>query len=169
VRNAGVVIADAERDPAVAALEKLLEGVDGVARTIAIYERRWPFLEYLHRYPDLLSPEAADRSKKSAEISREEFLAAYQRQEEIRRHIDSMRDQADGFISLTAAAPAPVGLDHTGDRSFQIFWTLTGAPSFTLPRLSAGGLPVGLQIMGFRDSDAALAGTAHWIDALLAQ
>ncbi len=168
VRAAGVAITDAENDSAVAALEKLLEGVDRVARTIAIYERRWPFLEYLHRYPDRLSPEAADRSRKSAEISREEFLAAYRQQEAIRQHIDSMRDRADGFISLTAAGPAPVGLEHTGDRSFQIFWTLTGAPSFTLPRLSAGGLPVGLQVMGFRDADAALAGTAHWIDTLLA-
>ncbi len=168
LRNAGVAIADAENDPAVAALEDLLIGVDQVARTIAIYERRWPFLEYLHRYPDRLSPEAADRSKKSAEISREEFLAAYRRQEAIRGHIESMRNRADGFVSLTAAGPAPVGLDHTGDRSFQIFWTLTGAPSFTLPRLSAGGLPVGLQVMGFRDADAAIAGIVHWIDALLA-
>ena len=168
LRTAGVTIADAESDPAVAALEKLLIGVDEVARTIAIYERRWPFLEYLHRYPDQLSPEAADRSRKSAEIPRDEFLAAVQRQEAIRQRIDSMRDRADGFISLTAAGPAPVGLEHTGDRSFQIFWTLTGAPSFTLPRLSAGGLPVGLQVMGFRDADAALAGTARWIDSLLA-
>ncbi|MDH3701737.1 MAG: amidase [Alphaproteobacteria bacterium] len=168
LRSAGVAIADAESDAAIAALETLLEGVDGVARTIAIYERRWPFLEYLHRYPDRLSPEAADRSKKSAEISREEFLTAYRQQEAIRLQIDSLRDQVDGFVSLTAAGPAPVGLEHTGDRSFQIFWTLTGTPSFTLPRLTAGGLPVGLQVMGFRDADAALAGTAHWIDTLLA-
>lgn len=164
----GVEIIDAGSHAPVAALEQALQGVDRVARTISTYERRWPFLEYLHRYPDRLSPDATDRSQKSAEITREEFLAAYEKQEAIRRQIEALRDSADGFISLTCSGPAPVGLDYTGDRRFQIFWTLTGAPSFTLPRLSVDGLPVGLQVMGFRDADAALAGTAHWIDMALA-
>jgi Asp-tRNA(Asn)/Glu-tRNA(Gln) amidotransferase A subunit family amidase len=168
LRRSGVAIVDKESDSAVAALETLLHGVDRVARTISLYERRWPFLEYLHRYPELLSEGAADRSKRSAEISRAEFLTACRKQEEIRQHIDSLRGRADGFISLAASAPAPIGLDETGDRSFQIFWTLTGAPSFTLPRLIAGELPVGLQVMGFRDSDAALAGIVRWIDTVLA-
>ena len=79
-----------------------------------------------------------------------------------------MAGQADGFVTLTAAGPAPLGLGHTGNRSFQIFWTLTAAPCFTLPRLAVSGLPLGLQVMGFRDRDAELARLTHWIDQLIA-
>jgi Asp-tRNA(Asn)/Glu-tRNA(Gln) amidotransferase A subunit family amidase len=167
LRTAGVSIVDAQSDAGIESLEGLLQGVDQVARTISLFERRWPFLEYLHRYPDRMSKGAAERSRGSAEISREEFLTAWRKQEAIRQHIDSLRDRLDGFISLAAAAPAPIGLENTGDRSFQIFWTLTGAPSFSLPRLTSEGLPVGLQVMGFRNHDAALAGTVHWIDKAL--
>lgn len=168
LRVAGVTVLDKHSDADVAALEERLHGVDQIAQTISIFERRWPFLEYLHRYPDRLSEGATERSQRSAQISRDEYLHALDRQQTIRQSIEAMRSRADGFISLTAAGPAPIGLTHTGDRSFQIFWTLTAAPSITLPRLSVAALPVGLQIMGFRDADAALAATAHWIDRLLA-
>ena len=167
LRTAGVSIVDAQSDAGIESLEELLKGVDQVARTISLFERRWPFLEYLHRYPDRMSKGAAERSRGSAEISREEFLTAWRKQEAIRDHIDSLRNRLDGFISLAAAAPAPIGLANTGDRSLQIFWTLTGAPSFSLPRLTSTGLPVGLQVMGFRNHDAALIGSVHWIDNTL--
>ena len=167
LRATGVSVVDASNNADVATLEELLIGVDKVARTITLFERRWPYLEYLHRYPDRMSETAVARSQDSARISREEFLVALRKQQAIRAQIESMRNRVDGFISLVAAAPAPIGLESTGDRSFQIFWTLTGTPSVSLPRLSSSGLPVGLQVMGFRDSDAALAALAHWVDNTL--
>jgi Asp-tRNA(Asn)/Glu-tRNA(Gln) amidotransferase A subunit family amidase len=167
LRTSGVTLVDKDNDADVAALEDLLHGVDQVAQTISIFERRWPFLEYLHRYPDHLSGGAAERARRSAQISRDEYLRALGRQTAIRQSIDGLRSRADGFISLTAAGPAPPGLAHTGDRSLQIFWTMTGAPSITLPRLKVAALPLGVQVMGFQDADAALAATAHWIDHLL--
>ena len=169
LRAAGVTLVDQHSAGDVAALEDRLRGVDQIAQTISIFERRWPFLEYLHRYPDRLSAAATERAQRSAQISRDEYLHALERQQAIRQSIEAMRPRVDGFISLTAAGPAPIGLGHTGDRSFQIFWTLTAAPSITLPRLRVAALPVGLQIMGFRDADAALAATAHWIDGVLAR
>ena len=64
------------------------------------------------------------------------------------------------------SGPAPAGLEYTGSRSFQIFWTLTAAPCVTLPLLAVEGLPVGVQVMGFRDRDADLLSLAGWIDQL---
>ena len=72
---------------------------------------------------------------------------------------------------LTPAAPgaAPRGLDTTGDPSFCTLWTYCGIPAISLPLLeSAGGLPIGVQLVGPRDGDARLLRTAKWLAAKLA-
>jgi Asp-tRNA(Asn)/Glu-tRNA(Gln) amidotransferase A subunit family amidase len=71
---------------------------------------------------------------------------------------------------LTPAAPgtAPRGLDATGDPAFCTLWTLCGLPSITLPVMhGAGGLPLGVQLVGRRDFDARLLRTARWLVAEL--
>jgi Asp-tRNA(Asn)/Glu-tRNA(Gln) amidotransferase A subunit family amidase len=67
---------------------------------------------------------------------------------------------------LTPAAPgaAPRGLDTTGDPSFCTLWTYCGMPAISLPLLQAeSGLPIGVQLVGARDSDARLLRTAKWL------
>ena len=161
---AGATILDRRNTPEVERLESMLQGIAETARIISTFERRWPYLDYAKRHPAKLSEAAAERAEASRHITPGEFQQALDKQEALRRAIAGMAAQADGFVTLTAAGPAPVGLDHTGNRSFQIFWTLTAAPCITLPRLAVSGLPVGLQILGFRDRDAELAGLAHWVD-----
>jgi len=164
--EADVAILDAESNEPVATLERLLSGVDDVARTITAYERRWPFLDYAERHPGMLSPGVLERVLAAREMTREDYLGALARQEKIRHAVEALRGILDGFVSLTASGPAPVGLAHTGSRSFQIFWTLTAAPCVTLPLLAVDGMPVGVQVMGFRDRDAEMISLAAWIDSL---
>jgi Asp-tRNA(Asn)/Glu-tRNA(Gln) amidotransferase A subunit family amidase len=52
--------------------------------------------------------------------------------------------------------PAPVGLGSTGNPIFNVPASLVGIPALSLPLLSAGGLPLGLQVMGFVGEDARL-------------
>jgi Asp-tRNA(Asn)/Glu-tRNA(Gln) amidotransferase A subunit family amidase len=69
---------------------------------------------------------------------------------------------------LTPAAPgsAPAGLDSTGDPSFCTLWTLCGMPALSLPLMQgAGGLPLGVQLVGPRRWDARLLRTARWLVA----
>jgi len=162
----GVDILDADNSEAVAALEDCLAGVSEVARTITSYERRWPFLDYAERHPDKLSEGVRERVLAGRDMPRAGYLAAMARQANIRGHVDGLSGTVDGFVSLTASGPAPVGLDHTGSRSFQIFWTLTAAPCVTLPLLAVDEMPVGMQVMGFRDRDAEMMALAGWIDGL---
>jgi Asp-tRNA(Asn)/Glu-tRNA(Gln) amidotransferase A subunit family amidase len=161
---AGAEILDRRNTPEVARLETMLQGVAEIARVISTFERRWPFLDYAKRHPEKLSKSATERVDASRRIGAAEFRRMLEKQEAIRREVAAMASLADGFVSLTASGPAPVGLEHTGSRSFQIFWTLTAAPCFTLPRLAVAGLPVGLQVLGYRDRDADLAGLARWVD-----
>ncbi len=166
IAASGVRILDRGNSPAVAELETLLEDVDNIARTVSAFERRWPFADYAKRHPGKLSALAQERLDAAMTMTRKEFLEALARQTEIRAQVDAITDIADGFVTLTAAGPAPVGLENTGNRSFQIFWTLTAAPCITLPRLAVDGMPVGLQVLGFRDRDAEMMGVARWVDAL---
>lgn len=168
VAAAGVTIIDRLNNDDVARLEDSFAGIADTARTISTYERRWPFLEYGERHPGKLSAMAAERVAAAESISRDDYVRALERQSDVRRQISSLADTADGFLTLAASGPAPLGHEQTGSRSFQIFWTLTGAPCVTLPRLAAHGLPVGLQVLGFRDQDAKLMALAGWVDRLMA-
>ncbi len=161
---AGAAILDRRNTPEVEQLERMLQGVAETARVVSTFERRWPYLDYATRHADKFSKAAAERVEASRHITAAAFQTALDKQEALRRAVADMAALADGFVTLTASGPAPVGLDHTGSRSFQIFWTLTAAPCITLPRLAVSGQPVGLQVLGFRDRDAALAGLAHWVD-----
>jgi Asp-tRNA(Asn)/Glu-tRNA(Gln) amidotransferase A subunit family amidase len=70
----------------------------------------------------------------------------------------------DAVITPAAAGEAPVGLDHTGDPSFCTLWTYCGVPAVTVPLLQGpNGMPVGVQLVGPRGSDARLLRIANWL------
>jgi Asp-tRNA(Asn)/Glu-tRNA(Gln) amidotransferase A subunit family amidase len=64
--------------------------------------------------------------------------------------------EVDACITLTAPGAAPVGLGWTGDPTFVVPGSMLGVPAITLPVLQDGGLPLGLQLLGFAHRDAAL-------------
>ena len=73
----------------------------------------------------------------------------------------------DACLTLSAPGAAPVGLNWTGDPAFVIPGSMLGVPAITLPVLQDEGLPLGLQLLGFADADAALFSTAGGVLALL--
>jgi Asp-tRNA(Asn)/Glu-tRNA(Gln) amidotransferase A subunit family amidase len=60
-----------------------------------------------------------------------------------------------------------VGLLSTGDPSFAVPGSLLGVPAMSLPLLSEGGLPVGVQLLGFEQGDADLFATAGAVEQIL--
>ncbi len=163
LKQKGVEIVDRHHSADISKLEQLLEGVDAVSGTITAYERRWPYLDYYQRDPSTLSPYLRERIDASADLTVADFHAAMEKRDRIRRQVAALGKRADGFITFTSSGPAPVGLDWTGSRSFQICQTLMGTPSFTLPLLQVEGLPLGVQLIGFADEDERLARYAKWM------
>lgn len=84
---------------------------------------------------------------------------------------DAFPDAMDGLdVLVTPAAPgeAPLGLDWTGDASFNLLWTSLHVPCVTVPAgTGSNGLPLGLQIVGRRGADAALLAAAAWVAAAI--
>jgi len=75
----------------------------------------------------------------------------------------------DAILTPAAAGTAPEGLGSTGDPAFCTLWTLAGMPALNLPLMrGANGLPLGVQLVGERGSDARLLRTARWLVAHVA-
>jgi Asp-tRNA(Asn)/Glu-tRNA(Gln) amidotransferase A subunit family amidase len=84
--------------------------------------------------------------------------------------LELFEQRYDAILTPAAPGAAPKGLTSTGDPSFCTLWTYCGMPALSLPLLeSAGGLPIGVQLVGPRDGDARLLRTAKWLAARLAQ
>ena len=66
-------------------------------------------------------------------------------------------------MTLGACGAAPIGLGSTGNTAMNVAASLLGCPALTLPLLHDEGLPLGLQLLGAIDRDAALFEVANWV------
>jgi amidase len=74
----------------------------------------------------------------------------------------------DALLVSGAAGEAPEGLGSTGDSRFQGVWTLLHGPALGLPtHRGPHGLPLGIQLVAPRGSDAALLALGTWAEAAL--
>jgi len=77
---------------------------------------------------------------------------------------DLFMERYDAVLTPAAPGTAPKGLAATGDPRFCSVWTLLGMPALSLPLMQgAGGLPLGVQLVGRRNFDARLLRTARWL------
>ncbi|HEY2022922.1 amidase family protein, partial [Paraburkholderia sp.] len=71
----------------------------------------------------------------------------------------------DALLVAPASGEAPLGLDYTGDAAFCTPWTFLGVPAVTLPvGFGPLGLPLGVQLVGAGQHDAALLSLAEWVE-----
>ena len=162
LQSAGIRV-DTRDDRRVAQLESSLDaGVDSRLDIMA-WEMRWPFEEYVDHHGPEVGDIVHDYVRRARTLSPADYENALRNRDRARAGIDRFRARADGFITFASSGPAPVGLDHTGSRTFLNYWSWLGLPSFSLPLMTVDGLPVGLQLVGFDGADDRLAGLAGWL------
>jgi Asp-tRNA(Asn)/Glu-tRNA(Gln) amidotransferase A subunit family amidase len=67
----------------------------------------------------------------------------------------------DVVVTPAACGEAPAGLHSTGDITFNAMWTVMHVPCLAIPCIKGPkGLPVGIQLVGPRYSDARLLAVA---------
>ena len=96
-------------------------------------------------------------------MSIEDYRNALAERAHIRAAYARLSSFADAAITLSATGAAPKGLSSTGNPIFAVAGSLLGVPAVSLPLLSDEGLPLGLQVIGFEQQDAALIGVAAWL------
>ena len=66
-------------------------------------------------------------------------------------------------VTLASVGAAPVGIASTASPIYGVPISVLGAPALSLPLLEIEGMPLGLQLMGFRHEDARIIGIGNWI------
>jgi len=167
LKAAGVEIITRRDTPALDEAEHALTEANSVSRAINAWEFRWPLNQYRGRHG--LSQAMIDRLAQCEAMSREEFATLLAERVRIRQVYAKLAAHCDACVTLPAPGPAPVGLRSTGDPVFAVSGSLLGVPALSLPYLEAEGLPLGLQLMGFEQQDAAAVAIAHWMDGVFAR
>jgi Asp-tRNA(Asn)/Glu-tRNA(Gln) amidotransferase A subunit family amidase len=157
----GVTIATRRDDPAIEGFEQII--VEAVPVTFAIgdWEWRWPLGSYAKR--EGLSEAMRKRLASGMAMTADDYRRALRRRQEIRDHYAQVAANFDSFVLLGATGAAPVGLGWTGDTTMNVPASLLGTPAISLPLLTDEGMPLGLQLIGHKDEDAALMAIAEWV------
>jgi Asp-tRNA(Asn)/Glu-tRNA(Gln) amidotransferase A subunit family amidase len=160
---AGVPIADRHGHAGVAALEALLADANDYSYDILAWETRWPLSTYRDHGPGMVGKRIHELLSHAAGMDAGVYTAALARREGLRAQVAALAAEFDGFLALCSSGPAIVHHDYTGSRSYALPWTMVAAPAFALPLLAVEGLPLGLQLCGFRDRDAEASAVAGWV------
>ena len=101
-----------------------------------------------------------------AQISAARYDAALELARKSRRAFADLFRAArcDALLAPSAPGEAPEGLAATGDPLFNRLWTLLHGPGVHVP-LTVGprGLPLGVQVVGPRGTDATVLRAAAWL------
>ena len=92
-------------------------------------------------------------------LTAESMVEAYNHAAACRQLFDGLfaPGKLDALLTLSATGEAPEGLQSTGDWIFNSLWSLLHVPCVSIPAGAGGkGLPVGVQLIGPRFSDAGL-------------
>jgi len=167
LRPTNVAIIHRHNNDLVAAVESQLAKAHRVTLSINAWESRWPLNTYRDKDAAGLSQMMLDRLAQAENMSIEDYRRALAERAHIRATYAQLASFADAAITLSATGAAPEGLHSTGNPIFAVAGSLLGVPAVSLPLLSDEGLPLGLQVLGFEQQDAALIGVAAWLRDML--
>lgn len=161
VADRGVEIVSRADDERVDALEKALLTIPDFMFDIFAYEMRWPTWGYRDMEGDLLSEAVLERLTRGEELSPENYRDRLAMREELRRTFAALAGEFDGYLTLSAKGPPPVGMP-VGDPVYGDVSSCLGSPAWNLPLLADRGLPMGIQLLGHPHEDYALALRGRW-------
>ena len=113
---------------------------------------------------DRLSDSLRKQLARGREVTALDYQQARARIPILNEGFEELFSRFDAVLTPAAAGTAPKGLAATGDPAFCTLWTLCGMPAVSLPLMTgAGGLPLGVQLVGQRGDDARLLRTGRWL------
>ena len=117
---------------------------------------------------DLLSEAVLERLARGEQLSPEDYRDRPAMRDELRRTFAVLAGEFDGYLTLSAKGPPPVGMP-VGDPVYGDVSSCLGAPGWNLPLLADRGPPMGIQLLGHphEDYDLALRGR-RFVESFLA-
>ncbi|KUL38590.1 amidase [Streptomyces sp. NRRL F-4489] len=139
--------------------------------TMNRYEVARAHARWFARHADRYREQTAAAIREGHTIGDAAYEAARERRAAFRERLaaDGAAAGIDLWIAPAATGPAPEGLATTGNSVMCLPWSNAGLPSLTLPAgRSAGGLPLGLQLVGGAGADEELLAWAAGIERVAA-
>ncbi len=178
LRDAGVTLITRRDAPLVADLEEAIADADRISNTITAWENRWFYRGLMDANRNALSARAQKTLARAEAMSPADYQDALAQRAEAQACHAAIRPLADAILTASSPGPAPVSPpeDHphpslvrpTGDAVFNYPSSMLFAPAVTVPKLSVGGLPVGVQINGQPGEDAHVTALARWLSESVA-
>jgi Asp-tRNA(Asn)/Glu-tRNA(Gln) amidotransferase A subunit family amidase len=169
LKSASVTLVSRHESEKVAAVEDAIHDARELSHNIIAWESRWPLNTYRARDASKLSQPMHDLSVRAEAMTLDDYRRDIQERDRRRAVYQALAEDFDACLTLSAPGAAPVGLGWTGDPVFVIPGSMLGVPAVSLPVLQDSGLPLGLQLLGFADADAALFSAAGGVLAVLQQ
>jgi Asp-tRNA(Asn)/Glu-tRNA(Gln) amidotransferase A subunit family amidase len=166
LRAAGIEIVGRRDHDQVAAVETAIGGARDLSIAINAWESRWPINAYRARDAGKLSEAMLSRGRQAEAMTLDDYRRNIVDRDRRRAIYHALADEFDACITLSAPGAAPTGLGFTGDPVFAVPGSMLGVPALSLPVLDDGGLPLGLQLVGFAHRDASLFATAASVLAI---
>jgi Asp-tRNA(Asn)/Glu-tRNA(Gln) amidotransferase A subunit family amidase len=163
LKSVGVDIRTRHNDKKVAALEAELPSVTELSHRLNGFEGQWFFRTMRDRDVGKLGAITRQRTEKYDRLTLADYRADLKERARIRAVHAELAATCDACITLPAPGAAPVGLASTGNPEFAVPASLLGVPALSLPLFSDGGMPLGLQVIGYFDRDADAFAIAAWI------
>jgi Asp-tRNA(Asn)/Glu-tRNA(Gln) amidotransferase A subunit family amidase len=154
--KAGVEIKARADDREIEAAEQAIADALPLTMAINAWEGRWPLNTYADLDAGKLSDAARERLKVAEAMTQKEYAGLIDRRAAVRAAYETLAARYDACITLGACGAAPTGLGTTGNTAMNVTASLLGCPALTLPLLADQGLPLGLQLLGGMNRDAAL-------------
>ena len=173
LRRAGVTLLRRGDHAWIEALEKSIADGSDLCNSITRWENRWYQSNLVEQHPDGVSARAKAVVKKAEAMGPEDYRALLLRRASALQCHVAVAPLADAAITLSCPGPAPVWSGDvpgqplaprpTGDFVFNAGSSMLFAPAITIPLMSVGGLPVGVQLLGQQHEDARVTAMARWM------
>jgi len=121
--------------------------------------------EAMEKTPDKLRDETKRRVEQGLAVTAADYIRALGLAQAQAQAVDGLFEHYDILLAPAAAGEAPLHpAEGTGNPIFNGMWTLLGVPAVSVPLLEgAGGLPIGVQVIGRRGADASVLRAARWL------
>jgi Asp-tRNA(Asn)/Glu-tRNA(Gln) amidotransferase A subunit family amidase len=166
IKAAGIEVLTPQSNAKVAAVEAAIAQARPLSMRINGWESRWPLNTYRERDASKVSQVMLGRLAEAEAMSLDDYRNDLAQRDKARVLYAELAADCDACVSLAAPAAAPMGLESTGDPNCTVHASLLGIPAISLPVLADEGLPLGLQVTGFVNSDAEAFTAAASIKAL---
>ena len=161
--KAGITLRARADDPAIEAVERQIADALPLTRRINEWEGRWPLNTYADIDASKLSAHSQERLRNASKMTQHDYAELIERRVAARSTFAKAVSGYDAYVTLAATSAAPVGFSTTGNTAMNAAASLLGVPALALPVLVDEQLPLGLQILGGTERDAALFETASFV------